>query len=152
VEFAIATAEQTVWICGALVCAMVRCNAPAVHPPVFVSPPNVGLFRSRPQAPPHKDHLHKTLRLREPRTVPVTVPGGVYVIPPAVVRDVGHGSLKPGEKVLDLFVRKVRDEAGRKMLPPPPASLHYIMTKPADCCPGILPRGFCFLPMQMRVT
>jgi hypothetical protein len=53
--------------------------------------------------------------------VPVTVPGGVYVIPPAVVRDVGHGDLKKGERVLDLFVQKVRDEAGRKMLPPPRA-------------------------------
>jgi hypothetical protein len=28
-----------------------------------------------------------------------------------VVRDIGHGSLKKGERVLDLFVRKVRDSA-----------------------------------------
>jgi hypothetical protein len=34
--------------------------------------------------------------------------GGAYVLPPEVVRDVGHGSLKKGERVLDLFVRKVR--------------------------------------------
>jgi hypothetical protein len=53
--------------------------------------------------------------------VPVTVPGGVYVIPPAVVRDVGNGSLKAGEKVLDKFVEKVRNEAGQKRLPPPRA-------------------------------
>jgi len=31
----------------------------------------------------------------------VAVPGGVYVIPPEVVRDVGHGSLKAGERVLN---------------------------------------------------
>jgi hypothetical protein len=51
--------------------------------------------------------------------VPVTVPGGVYVIPPAVVRDVGNGSLKSGEAVLDRFVQKVRNEAQHKRLPPP---------------------------------
>jgi hypothetical protein len=47
----------------------------------------------------------------------------VYVIPPAVVRDVGHGSLKKGERVLDLFVKKVRNEAQQtqKLLPPPRA-------------------------------
>jgi hypothetical protein len=51
----------------------------------------------------------------------VTVPPGVYVIPPAAVRDVGHGSLKAGERVLDLFVKKIRNEARRtqKLLPPP---------------------------------
>ena len=32
----------------------------------------------------------------------------MYVIPPEVVRDVGNGSLKAGEKVLDAFVRKMR--------------------------------------------
>jgi hypothetical protein len=32
-------------------------------------------------------------------------------MPPEVVRDVGHGSLKKGERVLDLFVKKVRDTA-----------------------------------------
>ena len=53
--------------------------------------------------------------------VPVTVPGGVYVLPPEVVRDVGNGSLKAGEKVLAAFVRKVRGEAQhtQKLLPPP---------------------------------
>jgi hypothetical protein len=47
--------------------------------------------------------------------------GGVYVIPPAVVRDVGHGSLSAGEKVLDRFVQKVRNKAAQhqKLLPPP---------------------------------
>jgi hypothetical protein len=56
--------------------------------------------------------------------VPVTVPGGVYVIPPAVVRDVGHGDLKAGERVLDLFVKKVRAGAQRqrKLLPPTAAA------------------------------
>ena len=47
----------------------------------------------------------------------VTVRNGAYVLPPAVVQDIGHGSLKAGEKVLDHFVQKVRNEAGRKMLP-----------------------------------
>jgi hypothetical protein len=53
----------------------------------------------------------------------VVVGGGSFVIPPAVVRDVGHGSLKAGEKVLDRFVQKVRNEAARttKALPPPRA-------------------------------
>jgi hypothetical protein len=44
----------------------------------------------------------------------------VYVIPPAVVRDVGNGSLKKGERVLDLFVRKVRDTAQHQKLLPAP--------------------------------
>jgi hypothetical protein len=35
-----------------------------------------------------------------------------------VVRDVGNGSLKAGEKVLDKFVQKVRKEAKPKRLPP----------------------------------
>ena len=41
----------------------------------------------------------------------------------AVVCDGGNGSLKAGEKVLDAFVRKVRDEAQQhqKLLPPPRA-------------------------------
>jgi hypothetical protein len=34
-----------------------------------------------------------------------------------VVRDVGYGSLEKGERVLDLFVRKVRDEAQHLKLP-----------------------------------
>jgi hypothetical protein len=38
-----------------------------------------------------------------------------------VARDVANGSLKAGEKVLDRFVQKVRNEAQRhqKLLPPP---------------------------------
>jgi hypothetical protein len=38
-----------------------------------------------------------------------------------VVRDLGHGSLKAGERVLDKFVQKVRSEAQhhQKLLPPP---------------------------------
>jgi hypothetical protein len=38
-----------------------------------------------------------------------------------VVGDVGHGSLKAGEKVLDKFGEKVRNEAQQtqKLLPPP---------------------------------
>jgi hypothetical protein len=45
----------------------------------------------------------------------------MYVLPPAVVRDIGHGSLKAGKEVLDRFVAKVRNKAARttKMLPPP---------------------------------
>jgi hypothetical protein len=49
----------------------------------------------------------------------VTKRAAVFVIRPEVVRDVGHGSLKAGEKVLDLFVKKVRNEAQQKRLPPP---------------------------------
>jgi hypothetical protein len=41
----------------------------------------------------------------------VTVKRGSFVISPEVVRKVGHGSLKAGEKVLDQFVKKVRAEA-----------------------------------------
>jgi hypothetical protein len=43
------------------------------------------------------------------------------VIPPQVVRDVGHGNLKKGERVLDLFVKKIRKSAQhtQKLLPPP---------------------------------
>jgi hypothetical protein len=57
------------------------------------------------------------------RVVPVTVQGGSFVIAPEVVRDLGHGSLKAGERVLDLFVEKVRNEAQQtqKLLPPPRA-------------------------------
>lgn len=45
--------------------------------------------------------------------VPVVL-GGVYVIAPEVVRDVGHGSLEKGERVLDLFVKRVRKETQRQ--------------------------------------
>jgi len=38
---------------------------------------------------------------------------------PEVVRDVGHGSLEKGSRVLDLFVGKVRDAAQHWKLPPP---------------------------------
>jgi hypothetical protein len=35
------------------------------------------------------------------------------------MRDVGHGSLKAGEEVLDRFVQRIRNEAQQKRLPPP---------------------------------
>ena len=43
------------------------------------------------------------------------------VLPPTIVRDVGNGSLKAGEKVLDAFVRKVRNTTQHQKLLPPPA-------------------------------
>jgi hypothetical protein len=44
---------------------------------------------------------------------------GVYVLPPDVVRDVGNDSLKKGERVLDLFVKKVCNAEKVRKLPPP---------------------------------
>jgi hypothetical protein len=82
-----------------------------------VSPPRLsglGPPRSYGPRPPHYAKGGATGSI-----VPVTVAAGSYTIPPQVVRDLGHGSLKAGEKVLDAFVRKVRDEAGQKKLPPP---------------------------------
>jgi hypothetical protein len=45
----------------------------------------------------------------------------VYVLPPDVVRDVGNGSLKAAEEVLNRFVSRVRAEAQhhQRLLPPP---------------------------------
>ncbi|HEY6020704.1 MAG TPA: hypothetical protein VIY48_12660, partial [Candidatus Paceibacterota bacterium] len=40
--------------------------------------------------------------------IPIIAAGGEYEIPPEVVRDIGHGSLKAGHDVLDKFVLKVR--------------------------------------------
>ena len=53
--------------------------------------------------------------------MPITVPGGVYVLPTEVVRDVGHGDLKRGLQVLDQFVVKIRRlaTAERRKLPLP---------------------------------
>jgi len=41
------------------------------------------------------------------------------VLPTEVVQDVGHGSLKKGERVLDLFVKKVCDNTQHQKLLPP---------------------------------
>ena len=40
--------------------------------------------------------------------VPIIAAGGEYIIHPDVVRDIGHGSLTAGHKVLDKFVLNVR--------------------------------------------
>lgn len=40
--------------------------------------------------------------------VPIVAAGGEYIIHPDVVRDVGHGDIKTGHKVLDKFVLSVR--------------------------------------------
>lgn len=40
--------------------------------------------------------------------VPIIAAGGEYLIPPEVVQDIGHGSMKAGHDVLDKFVLKVR--------------------------------------------
>lgn len=42
--------------------------------------------------------------------VPIIAAGGEYIIHPDVVRDIGHGDLKAGHKVLDKFVLKVRKD------------------------------------------
>lgn len=42
--------------------------------------------------------------------VPIVAAGGEYIIHPEVVRDIGHGNLKAGHKVLDRFVLRVRKE------------------------------------------
>lgn len=40
--------------------------------------------------------------------VPIIAAGGEYIIHPDVVRDIGHGDIKSGHKVLDKFVLQVR--------------------------------------------
>lgn len=40
--------------------------------------------------------------------VPIIAAGGEYIIHPDVVRDIGHGDIKAGHKVLDKFVLDVR--------------------------------------------
>ena len=40
--------------------------------------------------------------------VPIIAAGGEFIIDPAVVRDIGHGDIKAGHKVLDKFVLSVR--------------------------------------------
>lgn len=44
------------------------------------------------------------------RHIPIIAAGGEYIIHPDVVRDLGHGDLKVGHKVLDRFVLNVRKE------------------------------------------
>jgi hypothetical protein len=53
--------------------------------------------------------------------VPIVAAGGEYLIAPEVVRDIGHGDLKKGHKVLDAFVLRVRKEhiSTLKNLKPP---------------------------------
>jgi hypothetical protein len=53
--------------------------------------------------------------------VPVVVAGGEYIIPPEVVRAMGHGDLKEGHKALDEFVMKTRRDHLKtiKKLKPP---------------------------------
>ena len=53
--------------------------------------------------------------------VPIVAAGGEFVLPPEVVKDIGHGSLKAGHRVLDLLVLKVRKEHIKtlKSLKPP---------------------------------
>ena len=40
--------------------------------------------------------------------VDIVAAGGEYILPPEVVQDIGHGSMKAGHDVLDKFVLKVR--------------------------------------------
>lgn len=53
--------------------------------------------------------------------VKIIAAGYEHVIPPEIVRDIGHGSIKAGHSVLDKFVLKVRKEhiATLKKLAPP---------------------------------
>jgi hypothetical protein len=46
----------------------------------------------------------------EHERVPIIAAGGEYLIAPEVVRDIGHGDLKKGHRVLDAFVLRVRKE------------------------------------------
>lgn len=53
--------------------------------------------------------------------VDVALSGGEYVILPEVVRNIGHGSLKNGHKILDAYVMHARKKEieTQKKLPPP---------------------------------
>lgn len=54
-------------------------------------------------------------------TVPIVAAGGEFTIHPDVVKDIGHGDIKAGHRVLDKFVLKVRKEhikTLRKLKPP----------------------------------
>jgi hypothetical protein len=42
--------------------------------------------------------------------VPIVAAGGEYIIHPDVVRDIGHGNMTHGHKVLDAFVLHTRKE------------------------------------------
>ena len=57
-------------------------------------------------------------------TVPIIAAGGEFIVHPDVVRDIGHGSLSAGHKVLDKFVLKVRAEYKKTLgtLKPPKGS------------------------------
>lgn len=53
--------------------------------------------------------------------VPIIAAGGEYIIPPEVVQDIGHGSMKAGHDVLDKLVLKIRKhhiETLKKLKPP----------------------------------
>jgi hypothetical protein len=53
--------------------------------------------------------------------IPIIAAGGEYVIHPDQVREVGHGDLEAGHKVLDQFVihtRKKHIETLKKLKPP----------------------------------
>jgi len=43
-------------------------------------------------------------------TVPIVAAGGEFTISPEVVKDIGHGDLNKGHKVLDAFVLHVRKQ------------------------------------------
>jgi hypothetical protein len=48
-------------------------------------------------------------------SVPIMAAGGEYVIPPHIVKNIGHGSIKEGHRILDGWVLDVRNQHKRKL-------------------------------------
>jgi len=79
------------------------------------SMPSTGMGRGK--TPFASGGTHRTA----PGHVPIIAAGGEFIINPEVVRDVGHGDISAGHKVLDKFVMNVRKKYHQtlKNLPPP---------------------------------
>jgi hypothetical protein len=81
------------------------------------SMPRTGIPGAMPKMGSASGGAHRTA----PGHVPIIAAGGEFIISPEVVRDVGHGDISAGHKVLDKFVMNIRKKYHQtlKNLPPP---------------------------------
>lgn len=108
---------------GAIAKAMFSRGPMGMAPMKGASRTNIPRLNMRPQSTkiPNYGHADGGEANGEDETVPTILAGGEFIIHPDVVKDIGHGSLTAGHKILDQFVLKVRKEhiSTLKKLKPP---------------------------------
>lgn len=60
-------------------------------------------------------HGGRAVRDGHPETTRIFAAGGEFIIPPEKVREIGGGDIREGHRILDEFVRKVREKTIRQM-------------------------------------